>query len=39
MKGQTPYMIWGDAFSLFLSIFLMTMGVIIGMLRLKIKND
>ena len=39
MKGQTPYMIWGDAFSLLLSIFLMTMGVIIGMLRLKIKND
>ena len=39
MEGQTPYMFLGDIFSLLLSIFLMTMGVIIGMLRLKIKND
>ena len=35
MEGRTPYMLWGDAFSLILSIFLMTMGLIIGMLRLK----
>ena len=35
MEGRTPYMLWGDAFSLLLSIFLMTMGVIIGMLRFK----
>ena len=35
MEGRTPYMLWGDTFSLLLSIFLMTMGVIIGMLRFK----
>ena len=35
MEGRTLYMLWGDAFSLILGIFLMTTGVIIGMLRLK----
>ncbi|HJL79876.1 MAG: apolipoprotein N-acyltransferase [Gammaproteobacteria bacterium] len=35
MEGRTLYMLWGDAFSLLLSIFLMTMGAIIGMLRFK----
>jgi len=35
MEGETPYMLLGDIFSLLLSIFLMTLGVIIGMLRLK----
>ena len=35
MEGRTLYMLWGEAFSLILGIFLMTTGVIIGMLRLK----
>lgn len=35
MEGRTLYMLWGDAFSFILGIFLMTTGVIIGMLRLK----
>ena len=39
MEGKTPYMLWGDSFSFIFNIFLMTIGLIIGMLRFKNRND